>query len=398
VAEVVEGSRAVARVVALCRPQVVSAYPISPQTHIVEALAGAVGSGRLAGCEYVNAESELGAMSVAIGASAGGVRTYTATASQGLLAMVEAVYNAAGLNLPIVMTVANRALGAPLNIWNDQSDSLSQRDSGWLQLYAADVQEAADLHVQAYAVAERVSLPVMVCLDGFVLTHASEVVELPTQEQVDAFLPPFEPAWRLDVDRPTTIGTMAGPDSFTEARFLQFERQVAAADVVADVAARFAARFARASGGLVHRLAEPPGAGAPGPDETVVVAMGSVLGTLRVVADELRAAGTPVRLVGVCSYRPFPADALRAAVGDAGRIVVVDRAVSPGIGGVLAQDVRRVVDDGTARVRCVVAGLGGRDVTERSLRAAIVAGVAGELAPLTWLDLDRDLIGRAAAR
>ena len=168
----IEGSLAVAQAVAACRPQVICAYPISPQTHIVEGLSAIVKRGELPGCEYLNVESEFAAMSGAIGASAAGARAYTATASQGLLYMVEAVYNASGLGLPIVMTVANRAIGAPINIWNDHTDSMSQRDSGWIQLYAETNQEAVDLHVQAFRIAEELSLPVMVCMDGFILTHA----------------------------------------------------------------------------------------------------------------------------------------------------------------------------------------------------------------------------------
>src|SRR5689334_19185496 len=211
-----EGSRAVAETVALCRPEVVCAYPISPQTHIVEAVGELVKSGRLSPCEFINVESEFAAMSVAIGASAAGARSYTATASQGLLFMVEAIYNASGLGLPIVMTVANRAIGAPINIWNDHSDSMSQRDCGWIQLFAETNQEAADLHIQAFRIAEELSLPVMVCMDGFILTHAYERVELPTQEQVDAFLPAYEPRQVLDPDEPVTIGAMVGPEAFTE--------------------------------------------------------------------------------------------------------------------------------------------------------------------------------------
>src|SRR5919112_2634157 len=203
-----EGSRAVAEAVALCRPEVIGAYPISPQTHIVEGLSALVKTGELAPCEYVNVESEFAAMSVCIGASATGARSYTATASQGLLYMAEALYNASGLGLPIVMTVANRAIGAPINIWNDHSDAMSQRDSGWIQLYAESNQEAADLHVQAFRIAEELSLPVMVCMDGFVLTHAVEGVDVPDAEQVDAFLPSFEPRQVLDPDDPSTIGAM----------------------------------------------------------------------------------------------------------------------------------------------------------------------------------------------
>ncbi len=176
----IEGSRAVAEAVAACRPEVICAYPISPQTHIVEALSRLVRAGELAPCEFINVESEFAAMSVAIGASAAGARAYTATASQGLLYMAEALYNAAGLGLPIVMTVANRAIGgAPINIWNDHSDAMSQRDCGWIQLYAETNQEATDLHVQAFRIAEELSLPVMVCMDGFVLTHAVEPIDVP---------------------------------------------------------------------------------------------------------------------------------------------------------------------------------------------------------------------------
>src|SRR5512147_1359684 len=175
----IEGSRAVAEAVALCRPEVICAYPISPQTHIVEGLGEMVKRGALSPCEFINVESEFAAMSVAIGSSAAGARTYTATASQGLLFMAEAVYNASGLGLPIVMTVANRAIGAPINIWNDHSDSMSQRDSGWLQLFAESNQEALDMHIQAFRLAEELSLPVMVCMDGFILTHAFEEVDVP---------------------------------------------------------------------------------------------------------------------------------------------------------------------------------------------------------------------------
>ena len=209
--EQLEGSQAVARAVAMCRPEVISAYPISPQTHIVEALSDLVRTGELEPCEYLMVESEFAAMSACIGASAAGARAYTATASQGLLYMAEALFNASGLGLPIVMTLANRAIGAPINIWNDHSDSMSQRDSGWIQLYAETNQEAVDLHVQAFRLAEELSLPVMVCMDGFILTHAFEQVELPTQEQVDAFLPRFEPRQVLDPADPVTIGAMVGP-------------------------------------------------------------------------------------------------------------------------------------------------------------------------------------------
>src|SRR3984957_7494129 len=189
----IEGSRAVAEATAFCRPQVFSAYPITPQTHIVEGLGELVKAGELTGCEFINVESEFAALSLAIGASATGARSYTATASQGLLFMAEAVYNTSGLGLPIVMTIGNRAIGAPINIWNDHSDSMALRDAGWIQLFAETNQEAADLHMLAFGLAEELSCPVMVCMDGFILTHAYERVDMPTQQQVDAYLPPFDP-------------------------------------------------------------------------------------------------------------------------------------------------------------------------------------------------------------
>src|SRR5450756_512459 len=201
----IEGSHAMAEAIALCRPEVICAYPITPQTHIVEGLGELVKDGSLVNCEYINVESEFAALSVAIGASAAGARAYTATASQGLLYMAEALYNASGLGLPIVMTVANRAIGAPINIWNDHSDSMSQRDCGWIQLYAETNQEALDLHIQAFRLAETLSTPVMVCMDGFILTHAVERLDIPEQEQVDAFLPSFQPRQVLDPAEPVTV-------------------------------------------------------------------------------------------------------------------------------------------------------------------------------------------------
>ncbi|HUY02778.1 MAG TPA: pyruvate ferredoxin oxidoreductase, partial [Rhodocyclaceae bacterium] len=224
----IEGSHAVAEAVALCRPEVICAYPISPQTHIVEGLGEMVKSGELKNCEFVNVESEFGAMSVAIGASAAGARAYTATASQGLLFMSEAVYSASGLGLPIVMTVANRAIGAPINIWNDHSDALSQRDSGWIQMFAESNQEALDLHIQAFKLGEELSLPVMVCMDGFILTHAFERIDVPTQKQVDAYLPPYAPRQVLDPHEPVSIGAMVGPEAFMEVRYLAHARQMQA--------------------------------------------------------------------------------------------------------------------------------------------------------------------------
>src|SRR6478735_1373924 len=233
----VETSRAIAETVALCRPEIICAYPITPQTHIVEALSEMVQAGELQDCDFINVESEFAAMSVAIGASAAGARTYTATSSQGLLFMAEAVYNAAGLGLPIVMTIGNRAIGAPINIWNDHSDSMSMRDAGWIQLFAVTNQEALDLHIQAFRLAEELSCPVMVCMDGFILTHAYDRVDMPTQAQVDAFLPPYLPRQILDPADPVSIGAMVGPEAFTEVRYLGHHKQLRALSLIPKLSA-----------------------------------------------------------------------------------------------------------------------------------------------------------------
>ena len=238
--------------IAFCRPEVICAYPITPQTHIVEGLGEMVRTGELKNCEFINVESEFAALSVAIGASAAGARAYTATASQGLLFMAEAVYNASGLGLPIVMTLGNRAIGAPINIWNDHSDAMSMRDAGWMQLFAETNQEAVDLHIQAFRLAEELSMPVMVCVDGFILTHAVERIDIPDQADVDAFLPPYEPVQVLDPEQPMSIGAMVGPEAFTEVRFLQNFKQDLALRLLPVFAAVFKARFGRESGGLLR--------------------------------------------------------------------------------------------------------------------------------------------------
>ena len=391
--EQLEGSRAVAETVARCRPEVIGAYPISPQTHIVEALSELVKTGALAPCEYVNVDSEFAAMSVAIGASATGARTYTATASQGLLFMVEALYNASGLGLPIVMTVANRAIGAPINIWNDHSDAMSQRDSGWVQLYAETNQEAADLHVQAFKLAEQLSLPVMVCMDGFILTHAFERVELPTAEQVDAFLPPFVPRQVLDPEEPVSIGAMVGPEAFMEVRYLMHAKQMQALDAIPAIADEFAAAFGRESGGLVRSYRADDA-------ETVVVALGSVLGTIEDVVDELREEGVSIGVVGIKCFRPWPYDEVRAALAGAKRVIVVEKAFAVGAGGIVGQNVRLALSGLSSQVYDVVAGLGGRPITAKSL-----AGLLGDVLsdrldprPLHFLDLDRELVERELER
>jgi pyruvate ferredoxin oxidoreductase alpha subunit len=389
----VEGSQAVADGVALCRPEVICAYPISPQTHIVERLSDLVRTGDLEPCEYLMVESEFAAMSACIGASATGARTYTATASQGLLYMVEALYNASGLGLPIVMTVANRAIGAPINIWNDHSDSMSQRDSGWIQLYAESNQEALDLHIQAFRLAERLSLPVMVCMDGFILTHAYEPVEMPTQEQVDGFLPTFEPRQVLDPSDPVTIGSMVGPEAFFEVKYLMHAKQMQALDVIPAIAEEFEIGFGRESGGLIREYRT-------GDAETVIVALGSVLGTIEEVVDELRERGQKVGVLGIKCFRPYPLEEVREALSGVERIVVIEKAFAVGAGGIVGQNVRLALAGLAPVVYDVVAGLGGRPITKQSLHGLLDDVAAERLEPgrLQFLDLDAERVERELER
>lgn len=377
-----EGSRAVAAAVGLCRPQVICAYPISPQTHIVEGLGEMVKSGALSDCEFINVESEFAAMSVAIGASAAGARAYTATASQGLLFMVEAVYNAAGLGLPIVMTVANRAIGAPINIWNDHSDSMSQRDCGWIQLFAESNQDAIDLHIQAFRMAEALSLPVMVCMDGFILTHAYERVDIPDQKQVDAWLPAFEPRQVLDPAQPVSIGAMVGPEAYMEVRYLQHAKQLEALDLIPCLAKEFEAAFGRSAGGLIslYRMEDA---------EVAVLALGSVLGTIKETVDEMREQGVRIGVVGITSFRPFPLEDIRKALARVRSYVVVEKSLSLGLGGVVASNVRMALA-GRLHMRghTVIAGLGGRAITRAGLHRIFADAVSGKLERVHFLDLD----------
>ena len=387
----IEGSAAVAEAIALCRPEVICAYPITPQTHIVEGLGQMVKKGALSPCEFINVESEFGALSVSIGASSAGARTYTATSSQGLLFMAEAVYNAAGLGLPIVMTVGNRAIGAPINIWNDHSDSMSMRDAGWIQLFAETNQEAADLHIQAFRLAEELSCPVMVCMDGFILTHAYERVDIPSQEQVDAYLPPFAPRQVLDPAEPVTIGAMVGPEAFMEVLYLAHHKQLRALELIPQLASEFKASFGRDSGGLLrtYRVEDA---------ETIVVALGSLNGTVKDVVDEMRAAGVRIGCVSIVSFRPFPLDPLRAALQRAKRVVVLEKSLAVGLGGIVSDGVRKSLSGVVLKGYTVIAGLGGRAITRTSLRQLFERAGRDELEAVTFLDLRIDLVEQELER
>jgi pyruvate ferredoxin oxidoreductase alpha subunit len=287
--------------------------------------------------------------------------------------------------------VANRAIGAPINIWNDHSDSMSQRDCGWIQLFAESNQEAVDLHIQAFKLAEELSMPVMVCMDGFILTHAYERVDVPTQADVDAFLPPYEPRQVLDTSDPVSIGAMVGPEAFMEVRYLAHAKQLMALDVIPRIADEFAQRFGRNSGGLIRTYMTEDA-------ETIVIALGSVLGTLKDTIDEMRADGIKIGVLGIQSFRPFPIAAVRAVLQGAKKFVVLEKSFSVGLGGVVSTDVRLAMTGIGLKGYTVVAGLGGRSITKASLHRTLREAIADTLPQLTFMDLDWRIVNRQLER
>ena len=384
--EQIEGSLGVAKAVSLCRPGVVCAYPISPQTHIVENLGKFVKTGTLKECEFLNVESEFGAISVAIGSEVGGARTYTATASQGLLFMTEGVYSASGLGLPIVMTVASRAIGGPINIWNDHSDSLSQRDSGWLQLFCESNQDAVDTHIMAFKIAEEVGLPVMVCMDGFVLTHAFERLDIPSQETVDKFLKPYEPKEYLNTKEPVSIGAMVGPEAFTEVRLLQQRKMAKALDVIEEVTKEYRELTGSKSGGLLDCY------NCENADLKLII-LGSTVGTAKDEIDRLKAEGINVGIISLKSYRPFPYAAIKEAIGDTKQVICVERAFSFGARGIICPEVKRAVEGTSCDVKTVVAGLGGRPIFGTTINSIVKDALAGKFTEeFTFFDVNADVL------
>jgi len=386
--EFLEGSRAIAEAVKLCKPGVISAYPITPQTHIVEELATMVSSGEL-NSQFVNVESEHSAASVVLGASATGVRVFTATSSQGLIYMAEVLFNIAGMRLPIVMTCANRAISGPINIWNDQQDSVSMRDTGWVQLFAEDIQEAADFHFIAYKLAEdkAVMLPVMVCMDGFILTHGIETVEIPSQQDADKFLPPYAPLYKLDPKDPISLGLLADPDYYTETRYAIQETHKQVLKMIPQITAEFAKVFGRTYNGILEGYHTDDA-------ERVIVAMGSVCGTIKEVVDELRQKGKKVGLLKITTYRPFPIQEIYDALKDIPKVAVLDRALSLGAYAPLYADVKSVFCSKKQKPKVFssfIVGLGGRDITKDSIkeiyRLLTVKEVVGE-----FIDLKPELL------
>jgi pyruvate ferredoxin oxidoreductase alpha subunit len=305
--------------------------------------------------------------------------------------MVEAVYNAAGLGLPIVMTVANRAIGAPINIWNDHSDSLSQRDSGWMQLFAETNQEAVDLHIQAFRLAEELSMPIMVCMDGFILTHAFERINIPEQNQVDSYLPPFDPRQVLDPAEPVSIGAMVGPEAFMEVKYLAHAKQMQAIERIPVLAAEFKQIFGRDSGGLIRTYCSEDA-------ETMVIAMGSVLGTIKDTVDEMRAEGHKIGVLGIISYRPFPLEQVREALLNCKRFVVLEKSLAVGMGGIVATDVRMAVTGSGLKGYTAIAGLGGRPITRATLHKLFLKAEQELLPPVTFVDLDWEAVNKQLTR
>jgi len=366
VRDLLEGSRAIAEVIKLCKPGVISAYPITPQTHIVEELALMVSNGEL-NSQFVNVESEHSAASVVLGGVAAGVRSYTATSSQGLFYMAEVIFNIAGMRLPLVLTCANRAISAPINIWNDQQDSVSLRDAGWIQLYAENNQEAVDLHLIGYRLSEDKSiyLPVMVCMDGFILTHGMEPVDIPKQEEVDKFLPSYKPLYKLDVTDPLTMGLLADPDYYLETRFAIQDTMKDVLSLLPKISKEFSGIFGRDyKDCLIEEYCVKDA-------EKVVVAMGSVCGTIKEVIDELRKKGKKVGLLKIISYRPFPYVKVYEALKDVRQVAVLDKAVSLGACAPLAVEIKAAFSGKKKSPKTIssfIAGLGGRDITPDSIK------------------------------
>jgi len=357
--KVLSGNQAVAEAIKLCRPGVIAAYPITPQSSIMEGLAKFLADGEL-DSELIRVESEHSAMSACIGAQATGVRSYTATASQGLALMHEMLFIASGMRLPIVMTVVNRALSAPLNIWNDQQDSFAERDSGWIQLYVESAQEAFDTHIQAFKIAEQTLTPVMVCMDGYVLSHTYEPVKLLSPEMINRFLPPYKPKVSLNPAKPVTMGPVGDPKYYMVFKKQQQDALEKALEVIKTVNREFSNLSGRAWGnGLVEKI------GLEGKKHAIVT-IGSLTGTARELAEK---AG--LGIIKVKALRPFPAEDLRRACSGLESVGIVEKDISLGSNGALYDEIRSALYTLKERpkVSGFIAGLGGRDITLKDMES-----------------------------
>jgi len=376
VKKVIVGNHAVSWGVALARAEVIAAYPITPQTQIVEELAEMCADGRLE-ARFIKVESEHSAMAASIGASATGVRAFTATSSQGLLLMHELLHWAGMGRLPIVMADVNRAVAPGWSIWTDQSDTLAQRDTGWVQLYCENNQEVLDTTVQAFKLAEAVELPVMVVLDAFFLSHTSEPVDIPEAADVDAFLPRREATLKLDVDAPRSFGALTRPDVYMEMRLRQQEAMRDVHGALAEIDAEWGGRFGRTYGAIERFHADDA--------DVLLVTSGTITSTARHVVLEARARGEKLGLVKVKMFRPFPTAELRGALAGVPKVAVLDRNVSPGHGGIFAEELRSALYDLAPAVRPAVfgyvVGLGGRDVTPAVIEECVRRTVEAPLVP-----------------
>lgn len=370
---VIECSHAIAEAVRQCKVGVVAAYPITPQTRIVEKLSEYYSNGKLK--EYINVESEHSALSACIGAAAAGSRTFTATNSQGLLYMSEMLYIASGMRIPIVMAVTNRAVSAPINIWGDHSDAVSQRDSGWIQLYCESSQECYDTIIQAYKISEKTQTPVMVCLDGFVLSHVVEPVNMLNDNEVLSFLPQYNFNRTLDPENPLTLGYIAYPQHYMKFRELQAKAIDDSAKIVEEVNDEFAEKFKRSYGNGLIECYKTEDA------KSVIVAMGSACSTTKAVIDELREKGKKYGLVRIRALRPFPKNNLMKILEKMKGIGVIDRALSPGSSAPLFTEIKAL--GLKADINNFIIGLGGKDITKETIKT--IFSKIGQSKEVEWI-------------
>ncbi len=356
----ITGDEAVAYAVKLARVKVVSAYPITPQTPIVERIAKFIADGELE-ADYIRVESEHSAMAGCLGACMAGVRSFTASASHGLAYMHEMLSYVAGGRFPIVLAVANRSIGPPWSIWGEQQDSIQQRDTGFIQLYVESAQEAFDTVLQAFKIAENpeVFTPVMVCLDGFHVSHTEELVEIPDQAEIDQFLPPFTPNALLNPDEPMSLTMGASDRLYTKWRYEQFQAIQAAAKVIEAVDKEYGKLFVRSYGGLVDAYR------CKGADVIVVTMGGLATGAAKEAADALRKAGIKAGVLKVRAFRPFPAEAVRKHLASAKQVIVIDRDCSYGYEGALCSEVKAALCglQPCPQVTNFIGGIGGADIT-----------------------------------
>jgi len=380
--KVTMGNHAAAYGAKLARAEVVAAYPITPQTQTVEKISEMVARGEMK-AEFIKVESEHSAMAACIGASAAGARAFTATSSHGLALMHEMLHWAGGARLPIVMTNVNRAMGPGWNIWSEQSDSLAQRDTGWMQIYCESNQEVLDTVIQSFKISEKVLLPTMICLDGFILSHTYEVVDIPDQDAVDAFLPRYEAEYKLDVNDPKTFSAMNSPEWYYEMRYQMHAAMEEAKSVIIEVNEEFHQHFGREYSLVDDYRCD----GA----KTIMIACGAIASTAKDVIDSLRDAGESVGLISVRVFRPFPEEEIRSIAANARQVGVIDRNISFGHEGVFFTESKAALYNtpNPPRMCGFIAGLGGRDVTPSDIEEMIHLTASGQADEVTWFKLKK---------